>query len=86
MKALTILGWLGQLCLSTIAVLAGFILAAVWLRSRFDLGIWVVLVGTGLGLVCAVDGLRASLKALSCLTGDKPEKKGPPPVSFNDHD
>ncbi|MDD6200002.1 MAG: AtpZ/AtpI family protein [Firmicutes bacterium] len=85
MKDLSLLVWLTQLGLSVAVPLAGFILLAVWLRSRFGLGSWILWVGIVLGLVSAIDGLRTSLKALSRLTRNRHDPE-PPSVSFNDHD
>ena len=45
MKNLNMLVWLTQLGLSVAGPLAGFILLAVWLRQRFELGGWVLVVG-----------------------------------------
>ena len=85
MKDITLLVWLTQLGLSVALPPAGFILLAVWLRDRFSWGNWVLWVGIVLGVICAVDGLRHSLKTLEKLSGDKPAEHAPP-VSFNDHD
>lgn len=85
MKDLTLLVWLTQLGLSVALPMAGFILLALWLQSRFGWGDWVLWAGIALGLVCAIDGLRISLKALAQLSKEKKEDS-PPPVSFNDHD
>lgn len=84
MKDINLLIWLTQLGLSVAAPLGGFIFLGIWLRQHFDLGIWVVLASIFLGLVCAVDGLRTSLKAMERMSKGKNE--GPPPVSFNDHE
>lgn len=84
MKDLSLLTWLTQLGLSVAVPLGGFILLAVWLRERFDLGSWVLWVGIGLGFLFAVDGLRVSLKTLSRLS--KKQDKEPSAVSFNEHD
>ena len=84
MKNLHLLVWLTQLGLSTAVPLAGFVWLAVWLRDRYDLGLWVVLVGIGLGLFCAVDGFVRNLKVLNRLSKDK--EKEEPPVSFGEHD
>ena len=84
MKNINLLIWLAQLGISVAAPLGGFIWLGVWLRQRFELGIWVVLVGIFVGLVCAVDGMRVSLKAIERMSKDKNEQ--PPPVSFNDHE
>ena len=84
MKDISLLTWMTQLGMSVAAPLAGFILLAAWLRSRFDLGIWVIWVGVGLGLICAISGLRSSLKTMERLA--EPKSEEPPAVSFNDHD
>lgn len=84
MKNLNLLTWLTQLGFSVAFPLAGFIIAAVWLQNAFGLGSWVIWVGIALGMICAVDGLRVSLKAMSRMSTDhSPE---PPAVSFNDHE
>lgn len=85
MKDLSLLVWLTQLGLSVAAPLAGFVLLAVWLRARFGLGVWVVFCGIALGIICAVDGLRTSLRAMERLSAGR-KKDSPPPTAFNDHD
>ena len=84
MKNVNLLIWLTQLGISVAVPLGGFIWLGVWLRQRFDLGVWVVLAGVFVGIVCAVDGLRVSLKAMERM--GKPKQEDPPPVSFNDHE
>ena len=84
MKNLGLIIWLTQLGISVAVPLAGFVLLAVWLQSRFDLGVWVIWIGVALGVICAIDGLRTSLKAMNRMAKEKKEE--PPPVSFNDHD
>ena len=84
MKQLNLLVWITQLGLSIAVPLAGFILLAVWLRNSLGWGQWVIYAGIGLGLICAIDGLRTSLKALERLSRKKDEP--PAPISFNDHD
>lgn len=84
MKNLQLLTWLTQLGLSTAVPLAGFVWLAVWLRNRFELGLWVVFAGVGLGLLCAIDGFLRNLKLLDRLGREKKDKD--PPVSFGEHD
>lgn len=86
MKELTLLVWLTQFGLSVAAPPAGFILLAVWLQNRFQLGNWIIWVGVILGVICAIDGLRSSLRMLEKLTRDKKKKDKPDALSFNDHD
>jgi hypothetical protein len=76
--------WMTQLGLSVAVPPVVLILLAVWLRNRFDWGAWVVIVGTVLGLLLAVEGLRSSLKAMKFM--DRKDKEEQPPISFNDHD
>lgn len=84
MKGVRLLVWLTQLGLSTAMPLAGFVLLAVFLRNRFSLGIWVIILGCVLGLVTAVRGLTDSMKIMEKI-GEEGEKK-PDTVSFNDHE
>ena len=83
MKNLSMLVWLTQLGLSVALPLGGFVILGVWLKNQFSLGVWVVIVCALIGLICAIDGLRTSLKAMERLAKDKKEEN--PPVSFNDH-
>ncbi len=85
MKDLNLLVWLTQLGLSIALPLVGFIGLALWLYNRFGWGVWVIVVGILLGIVCAIDGLRSSIKAMERLSKKKSDPE-PPPVSFNDHD
>lgn len=83
MKDAKLLIWLSQTALSTVAPLCGFILLALWLYKRFQWGIWVIIVGIVLGLICAVEGFVSSLKAAERM---RQEKSDPPKVSFNEHE
>ena len=82
MKNLSMLVWLSQLGLSVALPLVGFVVLGIWLRNQFGIGTWVVIVCTLIGLVCAIDGLRSSLKAMERMSQNKEDK---PPVSYNDH-
>lgn len=84
MKDLSLLVWLSQLGLSVATPMALFVLLAVWLQGRFGLGGWVIWAGVILGLICAVQGFRSSVRAMARLAKSKPSEA--PPVSFNDHD
>lgn len=84
MKNISMLVWLTQLGFSVAVPLAVFVFLGVWLHERINWGTWVVVAGCLLGAVCAFDGLRTSLKAMSNLA--KKDTPDEPPVSFNDHD
>ncbi len=83
MENLSLLVWLTQLGLSVALPLAGFVLLGVWLHNRFGLGVWVIVAGAVLGVLCAVNGLKTNLRAMEKMTRDK--KEDAPPVSFNEH-
>lgn len=85
MKDLSALIWLTQLGLGVAVPPAVLVLLALWLRERYGLGIWVVILAAILGLCSAIASFRHSLKTMERLSRDK-KKKSPPPVAFNDHD
>ena len=85
MKDLSLLVWLTQLGLSVALPFGGFILLALWLQSEWGWGQWVLWVGIVLGVICAIDGVRSSIKAMERLSKRKDDPE-PPAVSFNDHD
>lgn len=84
-KEFNMLIWMTQLGISVAVPLALCILGAVWLRNRFDLGPWVLILGICLGFYLAVDGLRTSLKAMDRMHRTGSRDKEEPPMSFNDH-
>lgn len=84
MKQASLIIWVTQLGLSVAVPPVVAIWAAVWLRDSRGWGNWVVWVGIALGILCAVDGLRVSLKALERLSASRKDRQDPG-VSFNDH-
>lgn len=84
MKNLSLILWLTQLGFSVAVPLGGFVLLAVWLQRRLAWGTWVIIVGVVLGVICAINGLRNSLKVMEQLAKEKQEEI--PPISFNDHE
>lgn len=84
MKEFNLLIWLTQLGLSIALPLAGFTLLGVWLYRQMGWGMWCVWAGLALGLICAVNGFRDSLRAMERMSRDKKEPE-PPPIAFNDH-
>lgn len=84
MKNITLLVWLTQLGFSVVFPPVGFLWLASWLKNSRGWGSWVIWTGVILGVICAVDGLRTSLKAMEKMAQD--ENKEDPPVSFNEHE
>ena len=67
LKDIKMIVWLMQLGTSTALPMAGFVLLALWLKQRFELGAWVIITGCVVGLVCAVDGFINSIKAMEAI-------------------
>lgn len=84
MKDLNMLVWLTQAGISVAAPLAAFVFMAVWLREQFGLGVWIIWLGLGLGIVCAVSGFRQCLQLMDHMAS-RNNKNEEPPVSFNEH-
>lgn len=84
MKELNLLLWLTQLGLSVAVPPVCFILLAAWLKNSCGWGSWVLWVGIGLGIYCAIVGFVSSMRTLARLTKNKQQDK--PAVRFNDHD
>ena len=84
MKILNLLMWVGQFGFSVIFPTLFFLLLAVWLQNKFDLGLWVVAVLGILGILTSVSTTRACLrsmrKAAEEVSGSKES-----PIAFNDH-
>lgn len=84
MKILNLLMWVGQFGFSVIFPTIFFLLLAVWLRSKFDLGLWVLIVFGVVGILTSISTTKACMhslrKAADELSGEKQR-----PVSFNDH-
>ena len=60
MKNLNLIVWLSQLGISVAVPPAAFIWLGIWLRDRFQLGSWIVILAVVVGISCAVEGLRTS--------------------------
>ena len=90
MKEYNLLVWLTQLGLSVAMPLGGFTLLGLWLRNRFSLGAWVMILGCIAGFACAVNGLRHTMSLMERMEKNMKDyagkKEEPPPVSFNDHE
>ncbi len=88
MKELNMLVWITQLGMGVAMPLVGFIWLGIWLKNRFSLGAWCVILFCVIGLITAFDGLKVSLKTMERLDKSKKKnkKKEITGVSFNDHD
>ena len=82
MKDVSLLVFMSQLGLSVALPLGGFVVLGVWLRQLFDLGVWVILVMTAIGLLMAVQGFINTIRAMNRMV----KKSEDTPLSFNEHE
>lgn len=83
MQGLRELVWLTELGLSIVSPLVLCVLGAAWLRGRFSLEPWIVIIGLLVGLGGAFSAGLAFYRHTR-LMDKKPGKKDPP-VYFNEH-
>ncbi len=74
--------WLTQLGLRAAAPTVLCVLGSVWLRDRFGLGAWVIVLGVLLGVGASFAALWQNLKELD---RQAKEDDASPGVGFNDH-
>ena len=75
MKNVGLLVWFTQLGISVAVPLIGAVGLSVWLYNRYDIGVWVILLGVAAGLYGSVDGFRGSLKAMRQMAEPTERKK-----------
>lgn len=85
MKELNLLIWLTQLGISVAVPPALCILGAVWLRNRFGLGLWVLILGIAVGFCLAIDAFRTSLKVIEQTSRPAAKDSEPNDISSNEH-
>ena len=84
MKFISLLMWVGQFGFSAIFPTVFFLIIAIWLQSKFGLGMWIVVVLGILGVLTSVSSARSCLRSMRKAAEDAAGKKQHP-VSFNDH-
>ena len=84
MHFLSLLTWVGQFGFSVIFPTLFFLLLAVWLRQKFALGMWILLVFGILGVLTSIRTAASCLRSLQKAAEEASGRKDPP-ISFNDH-
>lgn len=85
MKFLFLLTWVGQFGLSCIFPTLLFLLLGVWLQQKFQMGVWIVILLGILGIITSIQTTRSCLESLRRAAEEATDRKGPPPIGFNDH-
>lgn len=84
MKVFSLLIWVGQFGFSVLFPTCFFLMAAVWLRDRFGLGLWIVAVLGILGLMTSFRTAKACLRSILKEIERSSDRNAPPPA-FNEH-
>lgn len=84
MKVFSLLIWVGQFGFSVLFPTCFFLMAAVWLRDRFGLGLWIVAVLGILGLMTSFRTAKACLRSILKEIEQSSDRNAPPPA-FNEH-
>lgn len=84
MKFISLLLWVTQFGFSAVFPLCFFLLAGNWLRSTYDLGIWIMIVAGVLGALTTVSTVRSCVRAMR-KDAEKNSDSEKPPIAFNDH-
>ena len=85
MKRLSLLLWVTQFGLSVLFPLCFFLITAVWLQKRFQLGSWIIIVLGILGFLTSISTARSCIRSM-LKDADEASDSPKPPLSFNDHD
>lgn len=85
MSGLKGLVWLSQLGISIVSPLILCLFGSVWLRNRYGLGSWLIVLGLLLGLLGSFSAGLTFYRNTVCVN-QKTSKDKPPLVGFNEHD
>ena len=84
MEFLSLLIWVTQFGFSAVFPICFFLALGSWLRMRFDLGAWVMLVCALVGALTAARTVRSCLRAMRA-DAEKLGNQNARPNSKNDH-
>ncbi len=84
MKILNLILWVGQFGFSVIFPTLFFLLLAVWLQQKFQLGMWIILVLGLLGVLTSISTTKSCLRSMR-KAAEEISPDTDPPISFNDH-
>jgi hypothetical protein len=84
MKFISLLTWVGQFGLSIIFPTLFFLMLAVWLQTKLNLGMWIIVVLGILGILTSVTTTRSCIRSLR-KAADEAASQEKPPIAFNDH-
>lgn len=84
MKILNLLMWVGQFGFSVIFPTLFFLLLAVWLQQKFNLGMWIIVILGIIGVLTSISTTKSCLRSMQ-KAAEEISGKNDPPVNFNHH-
>ena len=84
-KFWSLLIWVTQFGFSVTFPICFFLLVASWLRSSYGLGLWVLVLGSILGLLTTIRTVRSGIRIMR-KEADLASGEDTPPDAFNEHD
>jgi len=84
MKLLSLILWVTQFGFSVLFPLCLFLYLGFRLQTRFDLGLWVMIVFGIVGFLTSISTAKSCLRSL-LKARDEASSQEKPPISFNDH-
>lgn len=84
MKILGLILWVGQFGFSVIFPTLVFLFLGNWLQTKFDLGLWALIVCGVVGVLTSISTAKSCLKSLR-KAADEAGSGREPPTAFSDH-
>lgn len=84
MKTLNLLVWITQFGLSILSPILLYLGLGFWLRSRFGLGLWILVILGAVGIVSSIRSAQTCIRIM-CKAADAAGDQKEPPVAFNNH-
>ena len=85
MKFWSLLIWVTQFGFSVTFPTCFFLLIANWFRNTYGLGVWVLALGSILGLLTTISTVRSCVRAMR-KEADRVIGESTPSAAFNEHD
>ena len=84
MKFWSLLIWVTQFGFSVVFPPCFFLVLANWLQNRYDLGIWVLILGGFIGVMTSIRSVKACIHTMR-RDAERAGNEDTPPTAFNDH-
>lgn len=84
MRFVSLIIWVTQFGFSAVFPTCFFLILASYLRSRYALGLWIMIVAGVLGLLTTISTVRSCIRAMR-KEAEQAGSEQEPPAAYNDH-